>query len=165
MQAEENRWRQAEQVLRRLVGRLCAAGMGIDPQLDDELSALAAANRRNANAEELGRMADSLTSVVVAVDAAAPVPTQTMTLTQPALFAREPAPQVPTLEAIQAALGALLEQLPLDSSLGATRIELQAELAAAAGEAAFTAVVTRAADLMGTYSDSIARERLQAAAL
>src|ERR1700674_5662397 len=50
MEAEEKRWREVEQVLRRLIGRLCAAGMGVDPQLDDELTVLAAANRRNAGA-------------------------------------------------------------------------------------------------------------------
>jgi hypothetical protein len=36
MEAEEKRWRGIEQLLRRLVGRLCAAGMGVNPQLDDE---------------------------------------------------------------------------------------------------------------------------------
>jgi len=50
MEAEERRWREAEQVLRRLIGRLCAAGMGVNPRLDDELAAIAAANRRNADA-------------------------------------------------------------------------------------------------------------------
>src|ERR1700722_14124280 len=77
MEAEEVRWRQVEQVLRRLVGRLCAAGMGVNPQLDDELMALAAANRRNADADELARLAESLTTTVVAVDAVSPVPTIT----------------------------------------------------------------------------------------
>src|SRR3984885_3967582 len=56
MEAEESRWRQIEQALRRLVGRLCAAGMGVNPQLDEELVALAAANRRSAPAEELERL-------------------------------------------------------------------------------------------------------------
>src|SRR5258708_22249724 len=73
MEAEEVRWRHVEQLLRRLVGRLCAAGMGVNPQLDDELTALAAANRRNADAAELERLAASLTTVVVAVDATSPV--------------------------------------------------------------------------------------------
>src|SRR5580700_7270596 len=73
MEAEEKRWRQVEQILRRLIGRLCAAGMGVDPQLDDELRALAAANRRSADAAELERLAQSLTIAVVAVDATAPV--------------------------------------------------------------------------------------------
>src|SRR5580693_5548589 len=77
MEAEEVRWRHVEQVLRRLVGRLCAAGMGVNPRLDDELIALAAANRRNADAAELARLADSLTTTVVSVDATSPVPTIT----------------------------------------------------------------------------------------
>ncbi len=81
MEAEEVRWKQVEQVLRRLVGRLCAAGMGVNLKLDDELIALAAANRRNADADELARLADSLTTTVVAVDAAAPVPTITFPAT------------------------------------------------------------------------------------
>src|SRR5580698_4765930 len=81
MEAEEVRWRSVEQVLRRLVGRLCAAGMGVNPQLDDELIALAAANRRNADAHELAKLAESLTTTVVAVDAESPVPTITFPAT------------------------------------------------------------------------------------
>ena len=48
--------------------------MGMDPQLDDELTALAAANRRSADALELESWAKSLTTAVVAVDATSPVP-------------------------------------------------------------------------------------------
>src|SRR5580692_9823148 len=73
MEAEEKRWREVERQLRRLIGRLCAAGMGMDPQLDDELTALAAANRRNAEASELERLAESLTTAVVTLDATSPV--------------------------------------------------------------------------------------------
>jgi diguanylate cyclase len=158
MQAEENRWRQAEQVLRRLIGRLCAAGMGVDSQLDDELRGLAAANRRNADAEELARMADSLTTAVVAVDAIAPVPhtRQAQQIQQ--------APPAASMAAMQAALTTLLEQLPSDANPGAVKV-LLAELAAANSDASFAAVVGRAADLICAYSDSVARERLQAAAI
>ena len=67
METQEIRWRQVEQALRRLVLRLCAAGMGVNPRLDDELIKLAAANRRNADADELTRLAESLTTAVVAV--------------------------------------------------------------------------------------------------
>src|SRR5579862_6940055 len=52
-EADEKQWREVERVLRRLIGRLCAAGMGVDRQLDEELTVLAAANRRNADAAEL----------------------------------------------------------------------------------------------------------------
>jgi hypothetical protein len=55
MEAEEKRWREVERILRRLIGRLCAAGMGVNLQLDDELTALAAANRRPARAPQDGR--------------------------------------------------------------------------------------------------------------
>src|ERR1700679_1850685 len=73
MEAEEKRWREVEQVLRRLIGRLCAAGMGLEPQLDDELTAPASANRRNAYALLLEKLAESLTIAVVAVDATSPL--------------------------------------------------------------------------------------------
>jgi len=73
MEAEEKRWRQVEQLLRRLIGRLCAAGMGVDPQLDDQLTSIAAANRRNSDAQELDRLARTLTAAVVAADATSPV--------------------------------------------------------------------------------------------
>jgi len=166
LQAEEDRWRQAEQVLRRLIGRLCAAGMGVHPHLDDELSALAAANRRNADAEELARMAESLTTAVVAVDAMAPI-----LCSAPALAAAPPTappappPAAPVGVALQPALAALLEQLPLDPLQSAAKAELLVELTAARNDAAFAAVVGRAADLIRAYVDAVASERLNAAAV
>src|SRR5271154_5898918 len=113
MEAEEVRWRRAERVLRRLIGRLCAAGMGVNPQLDDELIALAAANRRNADADELARLAGSLTTAVVAVDAVSPVPTITF-----------PATDTQTRVAIKS----LLERLPVNDDKSTTQI-LIADLA------------------------------------
>ncbi len=161
LQAEEARWRYAEQVLRRLIGRLCAAGMGVDPQLDDELRNLAAANRRNADAEELARMADSLTTVVVAVDALAPI----LPGTPSAPVAREAPAAAVALPSVQSALTALLNQLPLDPAQGAARLELLAELTGAQSDAALAAAVDRAAELIHAYGDSVARERLHAASV
>ncbi len=93
MESEEKRCRQVELALRRLIGRLCAAGMGVDLQLDDELAALAAANRRNADAAELEQLAESLTSVVRAIDAVSPVPT--IVIAPPALTPPPVAPVPP----------------------------------------------------------------------
>ncbi len=89
-EADEKQWREVERVLRRLIGRLCAAGMGVDRQLDEELTALAAANRRNADAAELERLAQSLTTAVVAVDATSPVPQLILPPLPPAPPARRP---------------------------------------------------------------------------
>jgi diguanylate cyclase len=149
MEAEEVHWRQVEQVLRRLVGRLCAAGMGVNPALDDELMALAAANRHNADAEELGRLAESLTTTVVAVDAVSPIPTITFAATD---------------THTRLAIKTLLERLPVGAGKS-TAQALIAELATAKNDAALASIVTRAADLIQERTEQLARERLQTAAI
>ncbi len=151
VEAEERRWREAERVLRRLVGRLCAAGMGVDPQLDEELTALAAANRRNADVLELERLAESLTTAVVAVDATSPVPRLTVPL--------------PRWDSTCRALAALLESLKFGETRHSTLQILLAELAKAETDAALAAVVARAADVVHERGESLSRERLQAAAV
>jgi diguanylate cyclase len=148
MEAEELRWKQVEQVLRRLVGRLCAAGMGVNPQLDDELMALAAANRRNAAADELGRLADSLTTTVVAVDATSPVPT----ITFPAIDTHT-----------RLAIKSLLERLAARDSKDPAAPALIRELASAKNDSALANIVTRAADLVQAHGEQLQRERLQTA--
>jgi diguanylate cyclase len=148
MEAEEVRWKQVEQVLRRLVGRLCAAGMGVNPKLDDELIALAAANRRNADADELARLAGSLTTTVVAVDATAPVPTITF-----------PATDIQ----IRLAIKSLLERLAARDPKDPVASALIGELAGAKNDSALASVVTRAADLVHRQSELLQRERLQTA--
>jgi diguanylate cyclase len=154
MQAEEERWHNAERVLRRLIGRLCAAGMGVDPQLDNELSALAAANRRNADAEELAQIAESLTSTVVAVDTVAPV---AATLRVPVLSAAAAA-SPPSLAQIQAALRALLQRLKAGDAQA-----LIEELPSAQSDAALAGIISRAADMVREHGELLTRERLQAA--
>jgi diguanylate cyclase len=148
IEAEEVRWKQVEQVLRRLVGRLCAAGMGVNLQLDDQLIALAAANRRNADADELARLADSLTKTVVAVDATSPVPTITF-----------PATDIQTRLAIKSLLQNLAARDPKDADVPA----LIGELASAKNDSALAKVVTRAADLIHEFGEQLQRERLQTA--
>lgn len=147
MEKDETRWRQVEQALRRLVGRLCAAGMGVNPRLDDELIKLASANRRNADADELIRLAESLTKAVVAVDAVEPVPTITFAATD-----------THTRRAIKS----LLDRLPVSESNKPMAQVLIAELAAAKNDAALAGIVTRAADLVHEHTEHLGRERSQA---
>jgi diguanylate cyclase len=154
MEAEERRWRQLEQALRRLVGRLCAAGMGVAPQLDDELAALAAANRRNAKAEELEQLAASLTSVVAAVDAVSPVPQTPST-----------APRAARWDSTCAAVGGVLQQLKSADSEDTSVEQLLTELPLAGSDTALAAIVTQAADLIHERIESVARERLKYAAV
>jgi diguanylate cyclase len=151
MEAEEKRWREVERQLRRLIGRLCAAAMGVDPQLDDELTELAAANRRNADASELDRLAQSLTTAVAAVDATSPV-----------LKVLAPLPRK-RWDSTCAAVAALLERLKAGATDGSTIQNLIAGLATVESDAALSAVIERAADLIYERGESVARERLQAA--
>src|ERR1700730_7363888 len=166
MQAEEERWRKAERVLRRLIGRLCAAGMGVDPQLDDELSTLAAANRRNADAEELAQIADSLTSTVVAVDTVAPVAvTRRVPVLSAAAAAATPAATSPdaippaSLVQIQAAVAALLQRLQESDAQQA----LIDELPRAQSDAALAGIISQVADRVHEHGELLEGERLQAA--
>jgi diguanylate cyclase len=161
MEAEEKRWREVERILRRLIGRLCAAGMGVNLQLDDELTALAAANRRRADASELERLAESLTTAVAAVDATSPVPQ-----------VAAPPPSLPTSAAKSnrwdstcAALAALLERLKAGAVDHTTIQNLIAELSIAATDAALAVIVARTADLIHERGETLTRERLLAAAV
>jgi diguanylate cyclase len=173
MEAEEKRWREIEQLLRRLIGRLCAAGMGVDRQLDDELAAIAAANRRSADATELERLAQSLTTAVVAVDATSPV-RHLGVQTQPAAQIPAAAPPVtaPPPAAISArwhltctAVAGLLDRLKGGETDASKAQSLIAALAAADTDAALAGVMSSVADLIHARSESLARERLQAAAV
>jgi diguanylate cyclase len=163
MDAEEKRWRGIEQLLRRLVGRLCAAGMGISPELDDELTALAAANRRNADAAELERLAASLTTVVVAVDATSPV--LHLGTPRPLPSPPAPAPKAVRWNATCAAIAALLERLKDGETDASTIQTLGAELGGADSDSTLAAIVQRVADLIHARAESLARERLEVAAV
>lgn len=154
MEGEEQRWRQVEQALRRLVGRLCAAGMGVDPQLDDELVALAAANRRNADAAELEKLAASLTNAVVAVDAVSPVPT----IVTSALPAKR-------WESTCTAVGKILQCLQSLGSETTAAADLIARLPKVQSDSELAAVLEKAVEAIRAHGDALATERLQAAAV
>jgi diguanylate cyclase len=131
----------------------------VDPQLDDELKALAAANRRNADATELERLAQSLTTAVVAVDATSPV-------RQLALTPLGASPAKPNRwDSTCTAIAALLECLKKGEADKSTAQNLIAELPGAQTDAALAAIVARIADLIHGRGESLARERLQAAAV
>ena len=153
MEGDERRWRDVEQALRRLVGRLCAAGMGVDPQLDDELVALAAANRRNADASELERLAASLTTVVVAVDAVAPIQ------------ATVPASPATRWDATCAAVARILEHLRAAGIEEAAALELASKLPRVRSDSELGVLLNRTAELIRLHGETLAKERLQATAV
>jgi len=160
IEGEEKRWKQVEQALRRLIGRLCAAAMGVDQQLDDELVALAAANRRNAEASELERLAESLTTAVVAVDAVSPVPT----IVLPPLPAGPPTP-ARRWDTTCAAAATILSRLHTLGNDSAVVQELTARLSKVRADGELAAILEKTAELVHRHGEMLVRERLQAAAV
>ncbi len=154
MESEEKRWREVEQALRRLVGRLCAAGMGVDPQLDDELVTLAAANRRNADATELERLAASLTTVVVAVDAVSPIPAVGSSASWGTRW-----------DSACEAAARILDQLVAASIDESAALDLRAKLPRVGSDAELGAILERIAELIRLHGETLAKERLQATAV
>lgn len=147
LEQEEKRWRDIEAALRRLIGRLCAAGMGVDRELDTELSALAAANRRQADAQELERLAASLTTAVVRVDNTAP--------------AAKPAPPWDSTRAAAARILTCLQALRGDDAV----VPLGEGLRRAQSDMELAQVLDKTALLVKDYTADLARERLQSAAV
>jgi diguanylate cyclase len=93
METEERRWRGIEQILRRLVQRLCAVAMGNDARLDMQLETLSAATRRDADEPQLKALFDSLTSVIMAAEkSAATAPTPAAAAATPPTPVRSLAP-------------------------------------------------------------------------
>jgi len=164
MESEEKRWRQIEQALRRLIGRLCAAGMGVDLQLDDELAALAAANRRNADALELERLAESLTMAVRAVDAVSPVPT--IVLPPIAVPAAAAAPAIiARWDSACTAASKILGSLRSLNANDAVALDLMSKLTRINSDAELAAILDKTAELVHTHGTALALDCVRAAAV
>ncbi|MGH8230664.1 MAG: hypothetical protein ACRESY_02465, partial [Steroidobacteraceae bacterium] len=72
METEERRWRGIEQILRRLVSRLCGLAQSSDARLNTQLQSVSAAARRDADEAQLTALFDALTSAIIAADQPAP---------------------------------------------------------------------------------------------
>ena len=113
MEADERRWRTLEELLRKLVARLCSVASGSDPRLETQLERLAVAVRSNADAVELKALFDSLTDAVRALErsgAANPAPTGSTSSRLPVEPVHPPAAQK-RWETSCKALSTLLDRL------------------------------------------------------
>jgi diguanylate cyclase len=170
METEERRWRGVEQILRRLVMRLCAVAMGTDSRLDKQLETLSAAARRDADEAQLKALFDSLTGVVMAVEKSATTATMAMAATANVPAAALPAPAAASSPAAPErrwqssceAVAMLLDRLGQSEPRGTDMAALRNDLAAAADDAALAAVLTRVGNLVAEHSAAIARERAEA---
>ena len=168
MEAEERRWRAVEQVLRRLVQRLCAIAKGSEPRLDAQLDSLAAGVRRESDDVELKALFDSLTDTIMALERSAiPEPTRpTPTAAgRPAAAGERPTVAANRWSASIRAVATLLERFAQADPAAPALAGLQADLVAAGDDAALAQVLGRVADLVAEQGAAIARERAAAAAM
>jgi diguanylate cyclase len=165
IEAEERRWRDLEQILRRLVQRLCTIGRGGDARLDAQLDKLAGSVRRGAGEVELKALYESLADAVLAVERTAtfetPDPLATARL---AALPRAAAPGSVRWNDSCAAVVRVLERLAEADPVAPGLPELRADLEAAADDAALAAVLGRVADRVAAHGADLARERAEAAA-
>ena len=175
METEERRWRGIEQILRRLVARLCAVAMGDDPRLDAQLETLSAAARRDADEAQLKALFDSLAGVVMAVEKSAAVAPAPAPSTSPVAATVIPAAGASTVVAdahiVPAperrwqssceAVAMLIDRLGQSDPRGTDLATLRTDLAAAADDAALAAVLVRVSDLVAEHSAALARERAE----
>jgi diguanylate cyclase len=167
MEADERRWRTLEELLRKLVGRLCSVASGSDPRLETQLERLAVAVRSNADAVELKALFDSLTDAVRALErsgAADPAPTGSTSSRLPVEPLHPPAVQK-RWETSCKALSTLLDRLAETNAEAPLVAALRAELVTVDDDRAFAVLLGRVADLVAGRSATLAHERAEAAAM
>jgi diguanylate cyclase len=181
MESEERRWRGVEQILRRLVSRVCAVAMGRDPRLDVQLDTLSAAARRNTDEAELKALFDSLTGVVMAVEKSAaltpPPPPTPLPSVPPPPSAATPVAAGGSVTAdvvsVQAerrwqlsceAVAMLIDRFGSADPAGSELDALRADVAAAGDDAALARVLLRVSDLVSKHVAVVTRERAEAVA-
>lgn len=125
---EERQFRVMEATLKRLIGRLCVASLGLSPRLDEEIRKLQAAIRREVTQDELEQFMPTLTDAIHALDDAAPA----VSIPQPS-DSKSDAAQLPIVgdEKVRALLATCLVDLKRDPELIKQAEALDAKLVAA----------------------------------
>lgn len=149
LESEKLQFRAVETALKRLVGRLCTAALGLSPQLDQQIRKLQAVTRREATAEELEKLTPALTDAIGALDppvGATPV-AASAPIEQPIeVVAHDVAAEDTRLRPI---LITLLAELRRDSELAAKVDTLESKLASPLTGAQLPEVLAALTELVG----------------
>lgn len=168
LEDEERLFRAMEATLKRLVGRLCIASLGLSPQLDEQLRNLQAAIRREATKDELEQITPPLTDAIHALDHAAPAPATVAA--QPAKAPSETktdasGESIVGDERIRALLAAILSEIKCDSELVNQVEALDARLTNAMTYDQLPDVLSALTELVGKRIQRIERAKQEAEGL
>jgi len=163
MESEEQRFKGMESILKRLVGRLCIACLGLSPRLDQELKKLQAAARREVTTDELEAIMPALTEAVVALDektsTASSVPAAVVTAVSAAIA------ELPNESSIRSSLSALLAELKRDSSLSNQIVAIDEKLGQPLTAEQLASILSSLTEIVSKRIQRIERERQEAQAL
>jgi diguanylate cyclase len=117
LEREQKQFRALEAALKRITGRLCTAGLGQSPRLDEQLKRLQAALRRDDSIEDLDKLTPALSEAIQSLDDSnAPLPIPEVT------------PVAVVDDRVRALLSALLSELRRDPELISRADEIDAKL-------------------------------------
>jgi diguanylate cyclase len=117
LEREQKQFRALEAALKRITGRLCTAGLGQSPRLDEQLKRLQAALRRDDSIADLDQLTPALSEAIQSLDDSnAPLPIPEVT------------PVAVVDDRVRALLSALLSELRRDPELISRADELDAKL-------------------------------------
>lgn len=157
LEQQQLQFRAMETALKRLVGRLCTAALGLAPPLDEQLRRLQSVLRRETTAEELEKLTPALTDAIGALDH--PLP-PSATGTAPALQASDPSRDVVVNdEQLRSILAALVGELRRDIELAPQADALDERLSAALTNQQLPEVLTSLTDLVGKRIQHIERAK------
>ncbi len=184
----ERAWLELEKILRRLIGKLCAVGMGADERLDLHLTTVAKVSRGNSTVVELQALSDSLSDAVLALEKSAapqsqlpglisapagPELKQASSASQLRQNLRSSAPRsaqgnTGSLDTIGESIASVLELLEQLSAMDPTNpraASLAVQLDLVTDDQQFAAVLTDVTELVREHAQSASRDRHDAAAM
>ena len=155
LEQQQLQFRAMETALKRLVGRLCTAALGLAPPLDEQIRKLQAVIRRETTVEELEKLTPPLTEAIGALDHPIPPPAVT-----------DPLREVMVNDAqLRSILAAVLVELRKDIELVEQADALDAKLSAALTNQQLPEVLTSLTDLVGKRIQHIERAKEEIEAL
>jgi diguanylate cyclase len=161
LEDEERSFRAMEATLKRLVGRLCVASLGLSTQLDEQLRKVQTAVRRDTTQEELEQLTPALTEAIHALDDSPSAPsitpaTHVVKVTQSAATQPDPAVATTSPEAaivddqrVRAMLAAFMAEIKRDATLSKQVEALDTQLATSLTHAQLPDVLSSLMNLVG----------------
>ena len=151
LEEQQLQFQAMEAALKRLVGRLCTAALGLAPPLDEQLRKLQSVIRRETTAAELEQLTPALTEAIGALDHPLPPPVTAAPESSRAAIVND--------QRLRSILAALLVELRRDTELVEQADALDARLSSALTDQQLPEVLGALADLVGKRIQHIERAR------